>query len=597
MGEGGAGKTTFANKIKNPKYELKEEDTTRGVDVIKWSFSIEKNREFTVNIWDFGGQEIYHATHQFFLTRRSLYALVADTRKEDTDFYYWLNAAELLSENSPLLIVNNEKQDRKKEIPIRLLQSQFSNIKDVLETNLATNAGLDKVRAEVEHQLKSLPHIGTPLPKTWVRVRTALEGEKRNYISLEEFLELCQQNGFSNPKDSLQLSGYLNDIGVFLHFQDDPILKRTVILKPRWGTDAVYKVLDNKKVLENRGLFTRADLESIWESAEYENMRDELLQLMMKFKLCYEIPNQKGSYIAPQLLTENQLAYEWDGNDNLLLRYSYKAFMPKGILTQLIVKRHKDIWDQKYVWKSGVVFEKNRTRAEVIEYYGKREIHMRVSGAHKKDLLVAVMDDLDEIHDSFKRLKYDKLIPCNCNECKNNQEPHFYLHETLLNFIEKRIDEIQCGKSGNMIHVRRLVDDIIGYRSEKEVEEMMAKKRQSQQRGGINVGDNFSGNIIVESNVENSFNRTNELNKALEELIDAVEKMSEKLPEEKAAEVLDDVQKLVDESKKEKPNPKWYNVSIEGLIKAADNLGEVGDRVIGLSKKVLSILTGGILKE
>ncbi|WP_347242416.1 hypothetical protein [Nostoc sp. FACHB-888] len=33
---------------------------------------MQNGREFRVNIWDFGGQEIYHATHQFFLTRRSL---------------------------------------------------------------------------------------------------------------------------------------------------------------------------------------------------------------------------------------------------------------------------------------------------------------------------------------------------------------------------------------------------------------------------------------------------------------------------------------------------------------------------------------------
>jgi GTPase SAR1 family protein len=43
-------------------------------------------KNFRVNIWDFGGQEIYHQTHQFFLTERSLYALVADTRTENTDF-------------------------------------------------------------------------------------------------------------------------------------------------------------------------------------------------------------------------------------------------------------------------------------------------------------------------------------------------------------------------------------------------------------------------------------------------------------------------------------------------------------------------------
>ncbi|MEZ4645209.1 MAG: hypothetical protein R3E31_21165 [Chloroflexota bacterium] len=27
-------------------------------------------------MWDFGGQSVYHATHQFFLTKSSVYVLV-----------------------------------------------------------------------------------------------------------------------------------------------------------------------------------------------------------------------------------------------------------------------------------------------------------------------------------------------------------------------------------------------------------------------------------------------------------------------------------------------------------------------------------------
>ena len=37
--------------------------------------------EIRLNMWDFGGQEIMHATHQFFLTKRSLYVLVGLSRK------------------------------------------------------------------------------------------------------------------------------------------------------------------------------------------------------------------------------------------------------------------------------------------------------------------------------------------------------------------------------------------------------------------------------------------------------------------------------------------------------------------------------------
>jgi internalin A len=461
LGEGGAGKTSLAKKIEDPDYELREEDSTKGIEVIKWSFNMDNGQPFQVNIWDFGGQEIYHATHQFFLTKRSLYILVADMRKEDTDFYYWLNAVELLSDNSPMLIVKNEKQDRQREINVNQLRGQFSNLKETLATNLATNRGLDKILDEIKHYISRLPQVGAPLPKTWVKVREALERDARNYISLEKFLDICEENGFREFKDKLQLSGYLHDLGVCLHFQGDPVLKNTVILKPKWGTDAVYKVLDNKTVIGNLGKFTRDDLKDIWHEAEYANMQDELLQLMINFKLCYRIPNSEF-YIAPQLLTENQPHYDWDESDNLILRYTYD-FMPKGIITQFIVALHTLIAEQAYVWRSGVILEKDKTKAEVIEYYGRREIKIRVSGKHKKDLLAVVTHELDKIHDSYNRLSYNKLIPCNCSTCKNSQEPHFYQFKVLQRFMEDR-KEIQCQTSYEMVDVYALIDDVIDRR-------------------------------------------------------------------------------------------------------------------------------------
>ena len=85
VGEAGAGKTSLARKIQDQSYELKpSESSTEGIEIIRWSFpaairvkheGADKliSRDFQVNVWDFGGQEVYHATHQFFLTRRSLY--------------------------------------------------------------------------------------------------------------------------------------------------------------------------------------------------------------------------------------------------------------------------------------------------------------------------------------------------------------------------------------------------------------------------------------------------------------------------------------------------------------------------------------------
>ena len=185
---------------------------------------------------------------------------------------------------------------------------------------------------------------------------------------------------------------------------------------------------------------------------------------MIKFQLCYEIPGTSGNYIAPQLLTENQPDYNWNEANNLILQYEYE-FMPKGIITRFIVAMHYMIADQTRVWKSGVILEKDDTLAEIIEYYERRRIKIRINGKSKRDLLVIVIHELDKINKSFHRLKYQKMIPCNCVTCKDSQEPHFYQFNELKEFIKDRQTEIQCRKKPyQMVDVFRLMDDVMEKR-------------------------------------------------------------------------------------------------------------------------------------
>ena len=468
VGEPGAGKTTLANKILDPQYQLQENlPSTEGIDVIKWSFPLDKRREFKVNIWDFGGQEIYYATHQFFLTKRSLYALVADSRKEDTDFFYWLKVVELLSDNSPLLIINNEKQDRKREINQRALQKNFTNIEKILATNLKTNRGLKTIVANIKHHIQDLYRNAKSLPKTWVKVRQVLENEDRNYISLQEYFDICKANGFNRSEDKLLLSRYLHDIGVCLHFQDeeDSRLYETVILKPKWGTDAVYKILDNQQVIDNKGRFTRKDLKNIWQEAKYFDKRWTLLELMKKFQLCYEIPENKDTFIAPQLLDDNQPEYSWNESNNLILRYAYPDFMPKGIIGRFIAVMNQYIDQQKYVWKTGVILNKDKTKAEVIEDYGNRKIMIRVAGTDKRGLMTIVTHELDKINNSYNQLKCQKLIPCNCEKCKNSQNPYLYNFNKLLERVAHNELNIQCDNPPySQVQVLGLIDNAIDFK-------------------------------------------------------------------------------------------------------------------------------------
>lgn len=110
LGEGGSGKTSMVRRIQNQNNPLPEkEDTTRGIDVETRQFAIKKETEeqqnFRVNIWDFGGQQIYHSTHRFFLSSRALYTIVDCSRQRPTDYAYWLNMIETFGKNSPVILV------------------------------------------------------------------------------------------------------------------------------------------------------------------------------------------------------------------------------------------------------------------------------------------------------------------------------------------------------------------------------------------------------------------------------------------------------------------------------------------------------------
>jgi internalin A len=461
IGEGEAGKTTLARRIDDPDCPLPNlNESTEGINVIEWHFAREDGKDFRVNIWDFGGQEIYHATHQFFLTKRSLYLLVIDSRKDSPNLSYWLHIVELLSNNSPLVIIKNEKNNYPVSITEAQWRGRFENIKDdSISCNFSDNRGLGDIINAIKYHVQKLPHIGSTLPKTWIRVREALERDDRYYISLEKYLQICNENGFQQEKDALQMSEYLHDIGVILHFQDDPLssLYKVVILKPKWGTEAVYKVLRSETVKQNRGRFSDRDLGDIWKAPEYATMRGELLALMMKFKLCYELPNERGNYIAPQLLDNDPPPYTWNEKNNLILRYEYE-FMPKGILTRFIVDMHRLI-EGLNVWGNGVILQGENTHAEIIEIYNQREIKIRLEGTNKRDLLTLITRQFDDIHRGYHRLQFKTLIPCRCARCEANTNPHFYSLETLKKFRSDRQFQIQCQESYAMLDVRNLIDD------------------------------------------------------------------------------------------------------------------------------------------
>ncbi|MEH1861396.1 MAG: leucine-rich repeat domain-containing protein [Nostoc sp.] len=76
VGEGGVGKTSLLRALRGEDFDT-QESTTHGIEIksLELTHLTQADVTMQLNTWDFGGQEIYHATHQFFLTNRSLFLL------------------------------------------------------------------------------------------------------------------------------------------------------------------------------------------------------------------------------------------------------------------------------------------------------------------------------------------------------------------------------------------------------------------------------------------------------------------------------------------------------------------------------------------
>ncbi|MBI3270138.1 MAG: toll/interleukin-1 receptor domain-containing protein [Planctomycetes bacterium] len=118
------------------------------------------------------------------------------------------------------------------------------------------------------------------------------------------------------------------------------------------------------------------------------------------------------------------------------------------------------IADARLVWKSGVILEREKTRAEVIEDYSRRKILVRVVGPDTRGLLVIVDDQLERIHASFPPLKYHKLLPCNCDGCRARTETCAFPFRDLVDFARQG-DQIQCRVSRKLVDAANLIRDVL----------------------------------------------------------------------------------------------------------------------------------------
>jgi internalin A len=197
VGEGSVGKTSLIKRLVYNQY-TGNEGKTEGIDVTHWEI-LADGHNISLNTWDFGGQEIMHATHQFFLTKRSIYVLVIDARQgeEQNRVEYWLKLIQSFSDRSPVIIVGNKSDQAVLDIDRRGLRAKYDNIVEIISVSCLDGKGIDEVKEVLARTVGHLSHVRDLLPTAFFEIKQFLEELEVNYLPFGEYEQLAEARASS----------------------------------------------------------------------------------------------------------------------------------------------------------------------------------------------------------------------------------------------------------------------------------------------------------------------------------------------------------------------------------------------------------------
>ena len=221
------------------------------------------------------------------------------------------------------------------------------------------------------------------------------------------------------------------------------------------------------------------------------------------FELCYKLPDCRNKYIVPLLITNRKPDYDWDNTDNLQFRFQ-SPFMPKGIVSRLIVRMHTYI-RKGQIWDEGAVFQKGNAVAQVIERKTVEEglkiieIRLSVTPNNRKEFLTLLREDIKQIQNgSFPNLPYLEMVPCSCEKCKGSDKAEFYKNTELEDFLSTNDYKIQCRSSRKMVDIVKLMGDV-GIKvmeTNREKGDTIVNVYGTVQGSNLNTGDGNQQTIV-----------------------------------------------------------------------------------------------------
>ena len=343
--EGGSYKRTrqsehWARRMGNKNMTMKSgrgvSMSTVGVDIGDWTYE-KKNKTQNMfgpvvfRTWDFGGQQEYYTTHQYFLSRRSLYLVlwkIGDGEKGINEIQQWLINIQARAPNSPVIIIGTHQDVTSTQFPPSFseylqnkIRDRFINLVDPEKCGLPRVLDSLEVSCKTKYNIKHLANLiydtAFSLKSQGSKQRLLEQKIPATYLYLEEIVgDLCVEmrhtghdpvlgqveyeelvtshmkskysTSFRDSAELHQATTFLHENGVLLHY-DDATLRDLFFLDPQWLCDMLSHVVTIREInpFVKNGIMLLEDLKHVFKSSTAVSLsaKSYIVNLLNKFEV------------------------------------------------------------------------------------------------------------------------------------------------------------------------------------------------------------------------------------------------------------------------------------------------------------------------
>jgi GTPase SAR1 family protein len=450
IGHGEAGKTSLIRALHGEDVIQGQEPMTQGIAIKDAALSTKRMEEdagvftsvtdyrdddLTVHFWDFGGQVMAHATHQFFLRSQCLYVVVLAGRAErnpNEEAEYWLEHVRAFGDSAPVLLVGNKADVMRVDLDQTTLTQKFPNIAGFhsLSCTQAKGAFKDRFvlfRKEFESNLKALgQNVQRFSPEQFKVLKTIEQNSSQDdFLNERRFDEICEASGVAmeGPGGRDTLLDIFDKLGIVMHFERLPFLT-DYVLNPRWLTYGVYTIMYSEEAKAAKGRLTEAGLVGVLRKANPSISNGRALRYpadrcaiianaMIAFRVAYRLGT--GEFVIPALLAPEQPDHDFKRDGALAFRFDFGVFLPRHVLPALAVEYFHDIakvGGREIIWQNGVLLRPRRqdTEALVSADYHTRTIDILVKGTDATLYLGMLRDSILATLETMPQLPFKEEV-------------------------------------------------------------------------------------------------------------------------------------------------------------------------------------------